>query len=49
MRLLVVCSLYLNDEFVVTKQFGGVQLGFQLSREYQNILTMGILAEGLAF
>lgn len=43
-----VCSLYLYDEFVVTKQLGGAQLSLQLSREYQYIPTVGIEAESLA-
>ena len=43
-----MCSLYLYDEFVVTKQLGGAQLSLQLSREYQYIPTVGIEAESLA-
>lgn len=33
-NLLSLCSMYLDYEFVVTKQPGGVQLSLQLSREY---------------
>jgi len=46
-NFLFPCSLYLDDEFLVTKKLGGTELSFQLSWEHQRIRTVGILAESL--